>query len=178
MKIKNINVLGFLMLALGVVCSAGGQDTAGQKTYKIIRSSLGSGGSSKTFATSKGQYKVSQSIGQSSVIGTYSKIGYHLRQGYQQPSSKIRVAKTSDENNLLATVLPNPFNHKISVSFNEKTDAPISVLIYDIGGKLIYTEEFSPSKNIQIDLRHVSMGSYLLKAFSNGKAFNAKLIKL
>ena len=43
--------------------------------YRIIRSNLGSGGSSQNVLTTNGTYKVSQSIGQSSVIGTHSNNG-------------------------------------------------------------------------------------------------------
>lgn len=144
--------------------------------YKIIRSNLGSSGSSQTVSTSKGIYKVSQSIGQSSVIGTYKKSGYYLLQGYQQPWYKINVIKGS-EYEILAKVYPNPFQQSISIAFSSIMEYPISVMIFDLHGKIIYRNEFLPAQNLELNLIDISSGSYFLKILSNGSHFNAKLIK-
>ncbi|WP_303319205.1 T9SS type A sorting domain-containing protein [Flavivirga abyssicola] len=178
MNIKLTKKYVFFLLAICFAYSIKAQQRVDNNSYRIIRSNLGAGGTSKTISTSKGQYIVSQSIGQSSVIGTYSNNGYYLRQGYQQPPSKIKVVKQSDTNNLFATVHPNPFAQAVTISFTESTTKTISVLVYDISGKLIYSRDFPPSKDIDLDLKHISNGSYLLKAISNGKLFNAKLIKI
>ncbi|GAA3589318.1 T9SS type A sorting domain-containing protein [Flavivirga amylovorans] len=178
MNIKLTQKHVFFLLAICFVHSIKAQQKADSNSYKIIRSNLGAGGTSKTMFTSKGSYVVSQSIGQSSVIGTYSNNGYYLRQGYQQPSSSIKVVKKSSTNNLSAVVHPNPFGQSVLISFTESMTKTISVLVYDISGKLIYSRAFPPSKDLDLDLSHISNGSYLLKAISNGKLFNAKLIKI
>lgn len=150
---------------------------ADSKSYSIIRSNLGSGGSSKVVTTNNGKYSVSQSIGQLSVIGTYSKKGYYLRQGYQQPLYKIKVSSVSQKNDLTATIYPNPFKQSVSISFSNTMKNKISVLVFDITGKMIYSKKFKPSQRIQLDFDAISSGSYLLKVLSNNKLFNAKLIK-
>lgn len=148
------------------------------KSYTLIRSNLGASGSSKVVNTNRGKYIVSQSIGQSSVIGTSFNNGYYLRQGYQQPLNKIKVDNEGFSNNdLTATVYPNPFNETLTVSFNEEMNKEISVLVFDITGKLIYNQKFSPSQRIELNLNNISSGSYLLKVLSNNKLLNTKIIK-
>lgn len=144
--------------------------------YKIIRSNLGSSGSSQTVSTSKGIYKVSQSVGQSSVIGTYNNNHYYLLQGYQQPWYKIDV-KSTFESEILAKVHPNPFQQSIRVVFSSPIQHAIFVMIFDIHGKTIYHREFLPSQNLEISLMDISSGSYFLKVTSHNRHFNSKLIK-
>lgn len=146
--------------------------------YKIKSSSLGIAGSSKTLQTSKGKYVVSQSLGQSSVIGTYSQNGYYLRQGFQQPHNKIVVQKSIQTSSLKALVFPNPFSERITISFKEQITNNILVEIHDVAGKMVYNHQFLPSKTIQFNLNNLSAGSYVLKAISNGKILNSKLIKI
>lgn len=176
MKEKLTKYILFLALVMWAVPPLSGQTETKPKGYKIIRSNTGFGGSSKVFYTSKGMYVVSQSIGQSSVIGTANNNGYYLRQGYQQPHKPIKVIKTSVDG-LKALVYPNPFNYSVQILLKESNSKNIAVEIYDVAGKMLYNKNFTPSKNIQLDLSHFSSGVYLLKAISDGKLFNSKLIK-
>ena len=157
------------------------QDTATNLeggSHIIIRSNLGVGGASNTVTANGKTYSVSHSIGQSSVIGTHYKKGYYLRQGYQQPLNKIKVVKEFDNNNLSAKIYPNPFEEFISISFSQDMKNDISVLVFDVNGKLVYSRKFEPAQKIQLNLEGISSGNYILKALSNGKSFNAKLIKI
>ncbi|GAA4812208.1 T9SS type A sorting domain-containing protein [Litoribaculum gwangyangense] len=166
------------LLLVCILCFVFSIQAQNKNTYKITRSNMGSGGSSQKIATSKGNYIVSQSIGQSSVIGTSNKNGYYLRHGYQQPVSKIKVVDEVFKNNdLLATIYPNPFEESVSISFNEDMERDIDVLVFDLSGKLIFSNKYAPSKNIQLQLDNISSGSYLLKVLSNNRRFNVKLIK-
>lgn len=177
MKAEFNKIYVFLLVTIGFVMAVQTQNEAQEKPYRIVQSNIGMGGTSKTVSTASGKYRVSQSIGQSSVIGTYSKSGYYLRQGYQQPHAKIKVQE-SNKNQAKAKIYPNPFNQQIFISFDEKTTDNIYVSIYDVAGKLIYFKDFSPSKTIKLNIENLSNGAYLLKATSNGKLFNAKLIKI
>jgi len=165
----------FLLLIFCGVLSLEAQNT---KSYIILRSNLGTSGSSKVILTKKGQYSVSQSIGQTSVIGTYSNNEYYLRQGYQQPLNKIKVVKEVFNNDdLTATVHPNPFEQSVFVSFDDDIEEEISVSVFDVAGKEIYFKQFKPSQRIELNLNNLSLGTYILKVLSNDKLFNAKLIK-
>ena len=161
-----------------IFCLAFSVNAQSTKQYSIIGSNLGSSGSSNIITTNTGNYSISQSIGQSSVIGTYSNKGYSLRQGYQQPLNKIKVVKEAFENNdLTATVHPNPFEKSVFVSFNENIEKEIAVSIFDVAGKQIYHREFQPLQRIELNLNNLPIGTYILKVLSNNKLFNSKLIK-
>lgn len=177
-NIAVIKKVMFLMLTTCFVFSAYGQSEIKNNAYRIIRSSLGIGGASKSILTSKGQYTLRQSIGQTSVIGTHINNGYYLIQGYQQSVNTKKTIQKSSHNNLEARVYPNPFDTKVHIAFKDAMTKDVSVLVYDVSGKLIYSKAFSPSKYIELDLKHFSTGTYFLKALSNEKLFNAKLIKI
>jgi hypothetical protein len=145
-------------------------------SYKVKRANLGSSGSSQTVITSSGTYLVSQSVGQSSVIGTYKNNHYYLLQGYQQPLYKIDV-KSTFESEILAKVYPNPFQQSIQIVFTNPTQHAIFVMIFDIHGKTIYHREFLPSQNLEVNLMDISNGSYFLRVVSNNRHFSSKLIK-
>ncbi|MFP4845576.1 T9SS type A sorting domain-containing protein [Winogradskyella sp. PE311] len=145
--------------------------------YRIIRSNLGSGGSSQNVLTTNGTYKVSQSIGQSSVIGTHSNNGYFLRQGYQQPTSKIKITKNIDYS-LSAKVYPNPFINAVTITFSDVVLKNISVMIFDVNSKIIHDQEFLPLQEVEINVQNISNGIYFLRVISGSKQFNTKLIKI
>jgi len=167
----------FIAFILCFVFSIDAQNSTESSSYSILRSNLGASGSSHTIVTKNGAYSVSQSIGQTSVIGTYSNNGYYLRQGYQQPLSKIKVSPLSQNNDLSATVYPNPFEQSVSIAFAQNMKKEISVLVFNLNGKLIYSKEYKSSQRIQIHFDDLSSGTYLLKVLSNNKLFHSKLIK-
>lgn len=171
---QHIKTILFLFLLFGLVYEVQAQENSG---YRIMRSSLGSSGSSQSVVTSKGTYNVSQSIGQSSVIGTHSNKGYYLRQGYQQPSIKVNAVKELTYE-LEAKVYPNPFSQTLTIRFSDAMHKPIFVLLFDVKAKLIYAQEFSPRQHIQLNLNDISHGIYLMKVNSDTKSFNTKLIKI
>lgn len=172
--LTHIKILLCIVILCGATTEFQAQETSG---YRIMRSNLGSSGSSQSVVTSRGSYIVSQSIGQSSVIGTHSKNGYYLRQGYQQPSTKVKVVKEISPE-LKANVHPNPFNQVITISFSEAMQHPILVTIFDVNAKLIYSENFSAIQRLQLNLSDFSDGIYMLKVLSDTQFFNTKLIKI
>ena len=128
-RINQMKIYVFIVLVICVAPCLSGQAETKLNEYKIIRSNTGLGGSSKVFHTSKGRYVVSQSIGQSSIIGTASNNGYYLRQGYQQPHKRIKIIKTTIDD-LKAVVYPNPFNYTVQISFRESISKNIDIEIY------------------------------------------------
>ncbi|MGF1554752.1 T9SS type A sorting domain-containing protein [Paucihalobacter sp.] len=169
----NIIKLPIYIITLAFLQVTFAQDNS---AYRIIRSNLGSSGSSQAVVTENGVYMLSQSVGQSSVIGTHTNNGYYLRQGYQQPMYKIKTQRDF-ELKLKAKIYPNPFTQIINIAFGNAMKYPIRLLIYDVHGKIVHAQEFLPAQNLQLILNNISSGSYLLKMVSNGKHYNAKLIK-
>jgi hypothetical protein len=144
--------------------------------YKILNSTIGISGSSNTVANSKGNYLVSQSIGQASVIGTSSKNGFTLRQGYQQPPETFK--KGIFNNSTLNTkVYPNPFKELITIAFSEAIHTDVQVSLFDISGRRLYLETFKAAQVLQMSLFPDSNGIYFLNISANQKKFSTKLIK-
>lgn len=144
--------------------------------YKIINSTIGISGSSNTVANSKGNYIVSQSIGQASVIGTSSKNGFTLRQGYQQPPQSFKKGYLNNST-LNTKVFPNPFKELITIAFSEAIHTDVKVSLFDISGRRLYLEIFKPAQVLQMSLFPDSNGIYFLNISANQKKFSTKLIK-
>lgn len=147
------------------------------ESYAIIRSTIGISGSSKTITTNNGLYIVSQSIGQTSVIGTHTNNSYTIRQGYQQPSILADIIQLPGDNKLKATIYPNPFQQSIFISFNELILNDISIIVFDLNGKIIFSQKFPASQFIELTLDGISNGIYVIEVSSTSKQFSAKLIK-
>jgi hypothetical protein len=145
--------------------------------YEIIRSSLGLAGTSKIITTQSGQYSVSESIGQRSVVGSFNKNGYTLRQGYQQPPITVKVFIAPDANALEAVFYPNPFLHSLTISINTPISDRINILLFDFTGRLIYNREHPASQLINLQLGNISQGVYIIKVASGSKYISANLIK-
>jgi hypothetical protein len=166
-------VLGLLVLN-GFISNSFGQE---ESNYRIVSSNLASSGSSQTITTPSGTYKISHSIGQASVIGTYFNNGYYLRQGYQQPLSKIEIIKELDVE-LVAKIHPNPFRHKVTIAFNTVIRDEISILLIDINGRVIRKQKALPFQEIELQLTDLAIGTYVLRVMSGTKRLDEKLIKI
>ncbi len=177
----NLKISMVLFCLVTIVCY--GQDLSENNSknvkgkYSIIRSTVGVGGSSKTIIANTGNYNISQSIGQSSVIGTYSKNGYTIRQGFQQPFLSAKIISIPNRDDLRAVLYPNPFQQSINISFNTPITNQVSIILFDITGRTIRSQEFSASQLIALPLEEISDGTYFLKVSSGNKKFTAKLIK-
>lgn len=173
LKNKMKAIISLIML-ICIVQQIQAQNSSG---YRIVSSNLGSSGSSQSVETSRGIYKISQSVGQSSVIGTYYNNGYYLRQGYQQPTNTIKTIKNSDIE-LRAKVYPNPFSQTLFVTFSDLILKDITVKIFNVEARLIYAQEFLPSQRLELQLQDISSGSYFLSVASGRKKFKTKMIKI
>ena len=140
----------------------------------ISSSTLGSNGTSKTVSSNNKTYYVSQSINQTSVIGTFSKKGYTIRQGFQQPQDQFEPIINID---LQATVFPNPFNQSVFISFPNPITENINITVTDITGRSFKSMKFSASQKIELPLEIYSSGIYILKVTTKNKLFITKLLK-
>ena len=69
-------------------------------------------------------------------------------------------------------VYPNPSGGEFTLS----TKKDITVMIYDIQGRIVYTENLLQGNHV-INMSAANAGQYLLKAASGDKAQNVVLIK-
>ena len=143
---------------------------------ETVRSTVGVNGSSKQINAEGKTYVVQQSIGQASVIGDHSTSGITLLQGFIQPPIRVEI-NTFSESSLQATVYPNPFDSNVTVRFSEAIEGTVTVVLYDVSGRIIYNQEKPPSKEIVLDFGFLSTASYLLRVSHEGKEFTANIIK-
>ena len=169
----------FITLFSVFVSTLFGQDlnNSVKNKAKITRSTIGINGISKTFKTEKGTYIVSQSVGQYSVIGTFSKDGYTVRQGFQQPFLTAKIVAPVDDNSFSAKLFPNPFTESLHMSFDVTVEHDLFVFVYDVNGNKVYSNKYPPQQLLSIKLNFLPSGQYILKVITNKKQFISNLIK-
>jgi hypothetical protein len=145
-------------------------------SQNVQRSSLGSSGDTKEVVIKNKHYYISQSVGQSSVIGTFTNGSKTIRQGFQQPLIKVEYISSLD-NHLNASVYPNPVSTYVTILFNETLKTSTDILIYDTTGKLVYNKSQEPTDSFKVDMSYLASGVYLLNLTSGNKKFIARLIK-
>ena len=116
-----------------------------------------------------------QTIGQTSVIGTYDNLSFKIGQGYQQ-AFWGRIINEQNSPDFEVSVFPNPFESDFNIRYNG--EGLMSVSIYDVAGKLIYKKDHlftTPQKTISVDA--MSSGVYLVRLQTNKLNYFTKLIK-
>ena len=116
-----------------------------------------------------------QTIGQTSVTGTYDNLSFKIGQGYQQ-AFWGRIINEQNSPDFEVSVYPNPFESDFNIRYNG--EGLMSVSIYDVAGKLIYNKDHlftTPQKTISVD--GISSGVYLVRLQTNKLNYFTKLIK-
>ena len=116
-----------------------------------------------------------QTIGQTSVTGTYDNLSFKIGQGYQQ-AFWGRIINEQNSPDFEVSVYPNPFENDFNILYNG--EGLMSVSIYDVAGKLIYNKDHlftTPQKTISVD--GISSGVYLVRLQTNKLYYFTKLIK-
>ncbi len=149
-----------------------------QNSKYLVRSTLGMNGTSKTIVTNSGNFIYRHSIGQKSVIGTFTNGKYTIRQGFQQPLNSGKKVQILPENQLNAKLYPNPFQQSLNVSFDEKISNDLIVVIYNLPGKVLFLKKYPASQRLILPLGYLTKGNYILKITADNKQLLAKLIKL
>jgi hypothetical protein len=144
----------------------------------VVRTVTGVSGSSEVISLNNSTYFFQQSIGQAGVIGTFSDIEYVLRQGFIQPNVISKIIETDIPLNLVSNVYPNPFIENISLSFNEEIRGNVSVEVFDMLGRLIFSKNYLASQNLNVILRNLPVADYILKVTANRKQLIKKILKI
>ena len=160
---KLIAIAFFLFLGLQV---------SGQE---IMRSTVGSSGSSTELKSGDRTYVIQQSVGQSSVTGSFFYSDRGLIQGFIQPP--IKLGATVSDNTIDAVVYPNPFKSAITVAFNETLEGALDVIVYDMLGKVVFQQERKAGNSLVLDLDFLSTAQYVLLITSEEKNFKANILK-
>lgn len=120
---------------------------------------------------------VSQTIGQQSVIGNYTKDGKTYGQGFQQSLWSRYIGSTSN-NSITTVVYPNPFVSTINFQFSQPVQGLISITLFDVRGRLIFAQEKEATENIlTLDLPHIAQSNYLVRLSTPNYIYYAQILK-
>jgi hypothetical protein len=171
-----INLRKLLKLFIAILLVLIPSQTIRAQALIKLRSTLSTGGSSKTFTSNGQQYYLQQSIGQSSVTGLSQNKDYLLRQGFIQPlkgSIKTIAAET-----LPVTLFPNPFSTHIIVSFTGEVSEILYITLYDLNGKIVFLNKYGAAQQLNLDVSALPPAIYFIRVNTPTRYFYSKMIKL
>lgn len=167
----------YIILVLFVI------ETHSQQTKRtLLKSTITTVGGTSLCAISntKISYKIKQSIGQSSIIGTKSTGKTIAQQGFLNQNKVFNINNSYIDiidSSLNLAISPNPFIEYITLNFSKETKHKIHIRIYDINSKIIFTKKYSPTDNLLIPLKNYSIGTYIIHIQSGNNEFIEKLLK-
>jgi hypothetical protein len=94
----------------------------------------------------------------------------------------LRKVKLNFEVSDVISVYPNPTKDVINISINEANDCELDIQIFDIAGRLVYSDlnrtHFKGADKVSIDFSEFENGAYYLKlSIDNDLRFNESIIK-
>ena len=118
---------------------------------------------------------VQQSIGQSSVTGTFNSSTAYLSQGFLKGLPSL-----SKEPELPFDVIafPNAFDNQIRFRFTSDPNIPTQVRIHDSQGKMVYEQLHLPkNQEIEVQLAHLAPGIYLVDLHTDRRSTQVRNLK-
>lgn len=132
--------------------------------------------SSQGKSTSAGGLKISQTVGQQSVIGNYRGSEVIVGQGFQQ-SRTMKTVKAPLVT-IVTTAYPNPFSDRINFEFSSVVSGLIKFSLYDIMGRLVaFQEKTATGKILTIDELSIAEGEYFVKLTAKNYNYSTNLLK-
>jgi len=120
---------------------------------------------------------VSQTIGQQSVTGNYTSDNKTFGQGFQQ-SVWSKYISSNTNNSITTITYPNPFVATINFQFSTPIKEPIKVSVFDVRGRLIFTQEKQAINNIlSIDLQNLASSNYLVQLSAQNFTYYTQILK-
>lgn len=118
---------------------------------------------------------VQQSIGQSSVTGTYGASSLRLSQGFLRGG--IALSKEIKPS-FSVIVFPNAFTDQLRFRFADDHKEETLLQVIDMQGRLVYETTREPvNKEIEISLPFLATGVYLVQLRSGDKFVQTRIIK-
>jgi hypothetical protein len=116
------------------------------------------------------------SVGQQSVTGT-TKGNVITQQGFQQ-SNWDKIISTNNPILVNTTTFPNPFVDTINFKFSQPVGERVSLLVYDILGRQVYSNTIQVMENkIIANLQELQSAEYFVKLSNNSFTYHTKIIK-
>ena len=143
----------------------------GQQLHHQMLSSQGSSN-----LLSKG-IRINQTIGQQSVIGNYAFSKSVVGQGFQQ-SSIANLGASFVPDAITTLTYPNPFIDQIHFQFSKPISGLLSITIFDVLGRLVYSEQKLAEQNIlTIDNLHLPQNEYIVKLSATNYNYSTQIIQ-
>lgn len=150
--------------------------TWGVQSQSLVRQTLGSSGASLRVNVATERYFLWQSIGQESVIRSFTADLQRLQQGFIQPLGPPAFGEAPF--GLPLTFYPNPFTDQIHIDLEREPAEGISVSMFDMLGRQVLQNNYDNTQRITLDTRTLSAGGYLLTVSSGARRNVKQLIRL
>ena len=130
----------------------------------------------KSTVLANGTY-VSQTIGQQSVIGNYTRDGKTYGQGFQQ-SMWGSYIKGNAANTITTTTYPNPFVDVVNFEFSQILPDVISVELFDVRGRLVFsTSQKAEGNLLTINIPNIAASNYLAHLSTSNYSYYTQILK-
>ncbi len=139
---------------------------------------------SPTVLSSSGAYyssansSLSVTIGEMTMVETFTASSIILTQGFQQPEDFNVGIISVAEPGWNITAFPNPASNYVTVQLNGSAASNVSLSLYDIAGKLV--SDFGSLQNpagTTLNLSNLAAGAYVLHFTSSSHSQNIRLVK-
>ena len=121
---------------------------------------------------------VTQSIGQESVIGSFSNENVKIIQGFQQPFWARLISNSSSIIPIKIVHFPNPITDNLNLNFYNYNDGELVLSIYDYSGRILMKRNISvESGNSIVNLTTLPSGSFLMGLKNDKINYYIKIIK-
>jgi len=139
---------------------------------QLHHQTIGALGGSQT----KSNYHISYSVGQSSVMGTYTSDAMLISQGYQQPIFNEYTAQPTSSLHEVK-FYPNPFSTHLTFELSLDYD-DIQTTIIDINGRIVFAKTLSSTnQSLVLDLPFLSDSEYIITLTAINFYYQTKIIK-
>jgi hypothetical protein len=119
---------------------------------------------------------IQQSIGQSSVIGSFKSEKMYFSQGFLTGISKN---KSSSNKSISVLAFPNSFVNEINFRFFPEYNKEVAMSIFDMSGKIVYKNKITPINSaVEINLEKLSSGLYIVFFNFGTRLLQSRIIKL
>ncbi|MFZ4435574.1 MAG: T9SS type A sorting domain-containing protein [Flavobacterium psychrophilum] len=120
---------------------------------------------------------VSQTIGQQSVIGNYTREGKTYGQGFQQ-SMWGSYIKRNATNTITTTTYPNPFVDVMNFEFSQAITDKILVQLFDVRGRLVFsTSQKAEGTLLTVNLPNLATSNYLVHLTTPSYSYYTQILK-
>ena len=118
---------------------------------------------------------VNFTVGQQSVVGTRTG-NITVQQGFQQSNWNKIIAQNNVS--VSTSTFPNPFLDRINFTFTGSVGDTISLHIYDVSGRLVFTDNLQVvEQTTSIDLKHLPSANYFIQLSNLNYLYYTKIIK-